>query len=87
MYVPLWLIGVVAVAFLVLLRLVFRGGGEMIERQRRPAPMPTAGQAALLARPDVAAALAAGHRIEAIKLVRAASGLGLKEAKELVERA
>lgn len=35
---------------------------------------------------DRAALLAAGRKIEAIKAVREASGLGLKEAKELVER-
>ena len=34
----------------------------------------------------VAAALVGGNKIEAIKLVREQTGLGLKEAKELVER-
>jgi hypothetical protein len=34
----------------------------------------------------VGAALAAGNKIEAIKLLREASGLGLKEAKDAVER-
>ena len=98
MYVPLWLIGLTALAFLVLLRLAFRGayGGpstgsgqaEMIERQRHAAPPTLAPgeEAALRARPDVAAALASGSKIEAIKALREASGLGLKEAKELVER-
>ena len=90
MYVPLWLIGLTALAFLVLLRLAFsrRGGGDMLDRQRRAAPpalAPTE-EAALRARPDVAAALASGSKIEAIKALREASGLGLKEAKELVER-
>ena len=90
MYVPLWLIGLTALAFLVLLRLAFsrRAGGDMIERQRRAAPPALAPgeEAALRARPDVAAALTSGSKIEAIKAVREASGLGLKEAKELVER-
>ncbi len=36
--------------------------------------------------PQAQQALAAGKKIEAIKLVREATGLGLKEAKELVER-
>jgi len=43
-------------------------------------------QAALTAIPEIRAALAGGHKIEAIKLVRERTGLGLKEAKDLVER-
>ena len=35
---------------------------------------------------EVRKLLAAGHKIEAIRLVRAATGLGLAEAKEMVER-
>jgi large subunit ribosomal protein L7/L12 len=35
---------------------------------------------------DVRALMAAGRKIEAIKLVRASTGLGLAEAKDLVER-
>jgi hypothetical protein len=34
---------------------------------------------------DAAVALQRGNKIEAIKIVRRASGLGLKEAKDLVE--
>ena len=89
MFVPLWLLGLMALAFLVLARLAFFGrGGEMIDRQRRDTPMliPVRDEAALLARPEIAAHLAAGRKLEAIKAVRQASGLGLKEAKELVER-
>jgi ribosomal protein L7/L12 len=37
--------------------------------------------------PDAAAALARGHKIEAIKLLREATGLGLAEAKHAVEAA
>jgi ribosomal protein L7/L12 len=37
--------------------------------------------------PEAKAALAAGNKIEAIKLVREATGLGLAEAKDMVERA
>jgi ribosomal protein L7/L12 len=48
--------------------------------------MPAADEAALLARPEIAEPLAAGRKLEAIKAVRKASGLGLKEAKELVEK-
>lgn len=36
--------------------------------------------------PEALAALSRGQLIEAIKIVRAATGLGLKEAKDLVER-
>ncbi len=35
--------------------------------------------------PEVQAALARGQKIEAIKLLREARGMGLKEAKEAVE--
>ncbi len=35
---------------------------------------------------EVRGVLSTGNKIEAIKLVRAATGLGLHEAKELVER-
>ena len=95
MYVPFWLLGLIALAFLVLLRLALRGarGGDMIERQRllsgskgAPPALAPGDEAALRTRPDVAAALASGSKIESIKAVREASGLGLKEAKELVER-
>jgi ribosomal protein L7/L12 len=88
MFVPVWLLALAALVFLAVLRLAFaRRGGDMIERQRQDAPpIPAADEAALLARPEVAAPLAAGRKIEAIREVRRLSGLGLKEAKELVER-
>jgi ribosomal protein L7/L12 len=35
---------------------------------------------------NVTAALRAGHKIDAIKLLREATGLGLKEAKELIDQ-
>ncbi|MCP5397265.1 MAG: ribosomal protein L7/L12 [Sphingomonadaceae bacterium] len=66
----------------------------MLDQQRReatrsftrPAPAISSADAAqILADPEVQAALAAGRKIEAIKLVREKTGLGLKEAKELVE--
>ena len=41
---------------------------------------------AVLAVPEIRAALAGGNKIEAIKRVRERTGLGLKEAKDLVER-
>ena len=105
MFVPLWLIGVAAAMFVLLLLLALRrGSGDMIERQRRdarriaadtplrPVHAPThhvaaqPDEAAVLARPEINAALVGGNKLEAIKLVREATGLGLKEAKELVER-
>jgi len=88
MFVPLWLIVVVIALLAVLAGLAFRGGrgGEMIERQRRTTPVPTSNQLAVLASPEVRRALERGKKIEAIKLVRQRTGLGLKEAKDLVER-
>lgn len=49
---------------------------------------PTAGgSAAGVLPPQARQALAEGKKIEAIKLVREATGLGLKEAKDTVDRA
>lgn len=42
---------------------------------------------AVLAVPEIRRALEKGRKIEAIKLVRERAGLGLKEAKDLVDRA
>ena len=88
MFVPLWLILVAAAVFLLLAGLAFRGrgGGEMLERQRLATPAPSADQLPVLADPEVRAALVQGNKIAAIKLVRERTGLGLKEAKDLVER-
>lgn len=97
MYVSMPIIvAVVGIILLLLFLLMRRKSGDMIERQRReaavrarpriPAPATPEGEAALLAEPEVREALDAGHKIEAIKLVRERTGLGLKEAKELVER-
>ena len=51
-------------------------------------PRPVASPAdahALLAIPEIRAALEGGRKIDAIKHIRARTGLGLKEAKDLVE--
>ena len=98
MFVPLWLLALAGVAFVLLVWLAFRprGGGEMIQGQQRDARRtashsPThgavsqSGEAAILV-PEIRAALARGQKIEAIRLVRERTGLGLKEAKDLVER-
>ena len=97
MFVPVWLLALAGLAIVALAWLALRrpggpstglGQAEMIERQRRsaPSPTPTIDETTLLAAPEIRTAIAAGHKIEAIKLVREQSGLGLKEAKELVER-
>lgn len=87
MFVPLWLIGLTLALILVLAVLALRRRGtEMIEQQRRETPFPTTDQLAALADSEVRAALARGNKIEAIRLVRERTGLGLKESKELVER-
>ena len=46
---------------------------------------PRTGVEAMLAVPHIRAAIESGRKIEAIKLVREATGMGLKEAKQLVE--
>ena len=99
MFVPVWLLALAGLAFVILAWLALRprGGGEMIQGQQRDArriashaPPHRAAlppdQAALLAVPEISAALAAGRKLEAIRLVRERSRLGLKEAKDLVER-
>jgi ribosomal protein L7/L12 len=93
MFVPIWLLVLAGVAIAVLaLAAVSRGrsSGEMIEHQqrnaRRMSPQAGPGDEAVLAVPEVRLALASGQKIEAIRLVREHTGLGLKESKELVER-
>ncbi|MXO59229.1 hypothetical protein GRI89_06715 [Altererythrobacter salegens] len=58
----------------------------MIETQRASSFEPGSDHLTVLAQPDVQAAIAARRKIEAIKLVRERTGLGLREAKLLVER-
>jgi hypothetical protein len=95
-------IGVAFLVLLLLLALRRRGGERDLiapPPARTPAPPPRAGPAHAWpagAAPigdlaedvagEVRASLAAGNKIEAIKLVRAATGLGLAEAKDIVER-
>ena len=88
MFVPLWLIVLTFAALAVLAMLAFRGrgGGEMLERQRLASPASSADQRAVLASAEVRAALQRGDRIAAIRIVRQRTGLGLKDAKDLVER-
>jgi|SRR5688500_17561008 len=101
MFVPLWQLAVFGVVVAVLAILVIgalrrRSGGEMIDRQQRearriatkssPAVALHPDDEAVLVIPEIRLALAGGQKIEAIKLVREHTGLGLREAKELVER-
>ena len=97
MFVPLWVLAVAGIALAILALAIVsrtRSGDEMIAHQqrdaRRPAPPPRAAaqsdDEAVLQIPEVRRALAGDHKIEAIKLVREHTGLGLKEAKDLVER-
>jgi large subunit ribosomal protein L7/L12 len=91
MFIPFWLIALTLTGFALLAILSLRrGGGEMVERQRRAEPAPPvrlpSDRLAVLGSAEVRAALAAGNKIEAIKLVRESTGLGLKESKDLVER-
>ena len=54
----------------------------------RPAVRPAARHASTQSLPnDVCAAMDAGNKIEAIKRLRAATGLGLKEAKDRIDSA
>jgi hypothetical protein len=92
--IPSWLAGAffgaafAVVAMGILRRGNSRVGGDMIERQQRSAPSagPQADDPDILSHPEIRAAIQARQKIAAIKLVRETYGLGLKEAKELVER-
>ncbi len=85
MFVPLWILIPAALLLLIFLVRALRGGGDMIERQRRATLAPSTEQSAALAQPDIRDAIASGRKIEAIRLVRERTGLGLKESKQLVE--
>jgi large subunit ribosomal protein L7/L12 len=92
---PTTAIVIAVIVALALLVLFLRGGGPRRVGMGGPGSAPH-----LPARDEIAPAadlpgeirdavereLAAGRKIEAIKLVRENSGLGLKEAKEFVER-
>jgi ribosomal protein L7/L12 len=88
MFVPWWIIALTIVLLLVLGdRALRRSSGEMLAEQRRAGAMPNVEHRAVLAEPEISAALAKGETITAIRLVRKRTGLGLREAKELIERA
>ena len=89
MYVPLWILIPAALLLLVLLARAFTGGGgrrEMVGAQRASGFEPGSQHLAVLAQPDVQKAIAERRMVEAIKLVRERTGLGLKESKQLIER-
>ena len=96
MFIPLWLLALAGFAFVILAAMALRprSDREMIQSQqrdaRRSAPQPAVAllpeEAAILADPEINAALVRGNKIEAIKLVRERTALGLKESKDLVER-
>jgi ribosomal protein L7/L12 len=86
MFVPLWILVPAVLLLLWLLARAFGDRGDMIERQQRAAtPVSPQLLAQALADPEIRAAIADGHTIEAIKLVRERTGLDLKGAKDLVE--
>ena len=89
MYVPLWILIPAALLLLVLLARAFTGGRgrrEMVDGQRASGFAPDSAHMAVLAQPEVQKAIAERRMIEAIRLVRERTGLGLKESKQLIER-
>jgi large subunit ribosomal protein L7/L12 len=95
MYVSMPVLAAIAIAFLVLLALAVRrrsGERDLIAPPRAEAWPRSRGAAAGNAsltpelEAEVRALNSAGRKIEAIKRLRAATGLGLAEAKALVER-
>ena len=87
MFVPLWILVPAALLLLILLARALTGGSrEMIAGQRAATFEPGSDHLTVLAQADVQAAIAGRRKIEAIRLVRERTGLGLREAKLLVER-
>jgi large subunit ribosomal protein L7/L12 len=97
MFVPVPILIAVAAAFLVLLLFALRRRGDSRDLSAPPpraAPQPRAWPAGAAPigdlPPDLAAEVRAlldqDRKIEAIKLVRQATSLGLAEAKDMVER-
>lgn len=93
MFVPLWILVPAALLLLFLLvRPLLRSGGNMIERQRqatrdlalRHPPRP--GQPDPMSDPQIRDAIDGRRKVEAVKLARERYGLGLKEAKALIDR-
>jgi hypothetical protein len=90
MYVSMPVLAAIGFAFLVLAALAWRRrGGErdlVAPPRARPAGAAPIGDLPPEIAAEARALLAAGRKIEAIKRIRAATGLGLAEAKQLVER-
>src|SRR4051812_22424580 len=99
MYLPLPVLLGLGLAFLLLLVLAFRRRGDRSDLMAPPRAGPPAVPASswpVSAAPigelpeelveQVRALRAADRKIEAIKLLRAATGLGLAEAKDMMER-
>ncbi|HEY5710669.1 MAG TPA: ribosomal protein L7/L12 [Allosphingosinicella sp.] len=99
MYLPVPVLAAIGLAFLILVFLAFRrrGGDRDLMAPPRlgtaPPPMatplpgtPLTGSVPPELEAEVRRLVAAGNKIEAIKQLRAATGLGLRETKEMVER-
>jgi len=90
----LWIIGLSFVFILIAIIRRRGGDGDMLDQQRRehlgtqtrPASITSIDEAELRNDPQIRQLLDSRKKIAAIKLVRQRTGLGLKEAKELVER-
>ena len=97
MFIPMPVLIAIGVAMLVLVGLALRAsrgrdplmGGQTPARRTPPAGSTISGAAAPALPPEVeeqiGALIAAGRKIDAIKLAREATHIGLKEAKDLVE--
>ena len=87
MFVPLWALVPAVLLLPWLLSRAFSGGrSDMVERQQRAAaPVSPELLGKCLADPEIRAAIEGGRKVDAIRLVRQCTGLGLKEAKDLVE--
>lgn len=94
MFVPLPLLIAGALLILVLIAMLLRRRAQdpLLGGGRRPLPPPAArGDPVVVTLPpdtdrEVRALIAHNRKIEAIKLVREATGLGLRDSKEFVER-
>jgi large subunit ribosomal protein L7/L12 len=83
-----WILGFLVFALMLLLEQVLRlrRRVQQLERANRPALPTSAADLPAAVQEKVWRLVQAGKKIEAIRVVRDGTGLGLKEAKELVER-
>ena len=87
MFVPMPVIAIVGIILLLLVMHVVRAAAQSTGADRiAPRANKSAADLTLAVRAEAAALIAQKRKIDAIKLIREKSGLGLKDAKDIVDR-